>query len=138
MGQPENEYVIWDFQIPGISFDLREGRIVLFKSTLKALQYPDYYRFLFDPGNLRIAVQACGSIDEGARRLPAVIMHEHHAVKNISLVRIVYEACNWNCGLTYRVPGTAVLGERMVTFDLKAALELHEWRLKKQRKSWGK
>ena len=44
-----DEYIAWDFSIPGISFNLDSGRITIFKTTLKAIGYPEFFHFLFSP-----------------------------------------------------------------------------------------
>ena len=136
MKQLDDGFIGWDFNEPGISFNLREGRIILFKSTLQALQHPEYYRFLFDADGLRFAVQVCAMDEKGSHRLPETLNKEHFAAKSMELVRFIYRACNWNRDLTYRIPGAAIPEVRMVTFDLKEALELHEWRLK-ERQTFG-
>lgn len=38
--------IVWNHSDPGISFAAPSGRITIFKTTLKALGYPPYFRFL--------------------------------------------------------------------------------------------
>lgn len=128
--EKENVYVSWDYSTPGISFSLVPGRITIFKNTLEALGYPEYYRFLFDTENRRFAVQVCEIDDEGAHRLPETFLHDHYAIKSMDLVRFVYSTCDWNRKVTYRIPGEVYPAERLVNFNLVGALELHEGRLK--------
>ena len=44
-----DEYITWDFTVPGISFNTDSGRITIFKTTLKAMGYPEFFHFLFSP-----------------------------------------------------------------------------------------
>ena len=125
----EENYVTWDLKQPGISFCLAEGRITIFKSTLDVLGYPEYYRFLFSPEDRLFAVQKCTMSDPGANRL-GKLNQDHYNVKTIDLVRFVYSSCRWNEQITYRVAGVGFPMDGAVQFDLAAAYEIHEWRVK--------
>jgi len=125
------EYKTWDQSVPGISFNAESGRINIFKTTLVAMGYPEYFRFLFSPEDLVFGVEPCGIDDEGAKRLPDEITREHYDIKSISLVRFVYRTCGWQKKLTYRIPGVKyALNSRLVVFDLRKAYEIHEGRMK--------
>ena len=50
------KYITWNYNEPGISFSISAGRINIFKTTLNALRYPPYFRFLFDKDNRKFAV----------------------------------------------------------------------------------
>ena len=52
-----DEYVIWDYTKPGISFNIVSGRITVFKATLEAMHYPEYFHFLFSPEDLIFGVE---------------------------------------------------------------------------------
>ena len=54
-----DEYVIWDYTKPGISFNIVSGRITVFKATLEAMHYPEYFHFLFSPEDLIFGVEPC-------------------------------------------------------------------------------
>ena len=43
-----DEYYTWNHTALGISFMISAGRITIFKTTLAALDYPEYYRFMFN------------------------------------------------------------------------------------------
>ena len=122
-------FISWDIKSPGISFCLNFGRITIFRTTLAALEYPEYYRFLFNPEKRLFAMQICRMDAEGAHRLPEVSEEESCDIKSKDLVRFVYQTCGWKKNLTYRVPGIFVPGERLVHFGLEDALELHQGRL---------
>ena len=125
-----DEYVIWDNASPGISFNIVSGRITIFKQTLVAMGYPEFFRFLFSPENLVFGIEPCGIDDEGAKRLPDEITREHYDIKSIHLVRFVYKTCGWEKRLTYRVAGEKYAPDsNLVLFDLRQAYEIHQGRM---------
>ena len=125
------EYIIWDQSAPGISFNVVTGRITIFKQTLVALGYPEYFRFLFSPEDMFFGVEPCGIDDEGANRLPEEITREHYDIKSIGLVRFVYKTCGWQKKLTYRIAGEKyALDSGLVLFDLSRAYEIYEGRMR--------
>ena len=125
-----DEYTVWDFKAPGISFNLDSGRITIFKTTLKAIGYPEYFHFLFSPEDLLFGIEPCGIDDGGAYRLPENIKDDHHDLKTKNLVRFVYQTCGWKKELTHRIPGELALPDsHTVYFDLRKALEVHEGRV---------
>lgn len=126
----EDRYVFWDLKQPGISFNLTDGRITIFKSTLDIIGYPEYYRFLFSPEDRLFAVQKCGISDPGANRL-GELQQMHFAVKTMDLVRFVYQSCCWKQKITYRVAGVGFREDGTVQFDLTTAYEIHEGRVRK-------
>ena len=126
-----DEYVIWDNTSPGISFNIKTGRITIFKQTLVALGYPEFFRFLFSPEDMVFGIEPCGIDDGGAHRLPDEITREHYDIKSIDLVRFVYRTCGWKKKLTYRIAGEKYAPDRrLVVFDLRRAFEIHEGRMK--------
>ncbi|MBR0392582.1 MAG: hypothetical protein IJK38_09700 [Oscillospiraceae bacterium] len=123
-----DEYIAWDYSSPGISFNVVSGRITIFKQTLVAMGYPEYFRFLFDPEEQFFGIEPCSIDDYGANWLPEEMTREHYDLKSKDLVRFVYRSCGWQKKLTYRIAGT-VDGKR-VYFDLRTAYEIHEGRMK--------
>ena len=122
-------FTAWDYKSPGISFSAMSGRITLFKTTLAALDYPEYYRFLFNPESQMFAMQICGIDDDGAHRLPKADKEGRCEIKSIALVRFVYHICGWKKRNTYRIPGKVCQEERLVSFNLSEALGLYQGRL---------
>ena len=127
----EDEFIVWDFTVPGISFNINSGRITIFKSTLKAIGYPEFFHFLFSPEDRVFGIEPCAIDDGGAYRLPEEITREHYDLKCKDLVRFVYQTCEWKKRLTYRIPGEKYAPDsHTVFFDLSRAMEVHEGRLK--------
>ena len=123
------KYVTWNYNEPGISFSKSEGRINIFKTTLNALRYPSYFRFLFDKDNKKFAVECCDYESAGSHQLPEEIPKDHYNIKSMDMVRFIYQTCNWDIKMTYRIKGIAVPEQKMVVFDLNEALKVREGRL---------
>ena len=122
-----DEYINWDYSVPGISFNVVTGRITIFKRTLEAMGYPEYFRCLFDPDNQFFGVEPCSIDDDGANWLPDELTRDHYDIKSKNLVRFVYKTCGWEKKLTYRIAGT--VDGSLVYFDLQKAYEIHEGRM---------
>ncbi len=128
-----DDYIIWDYSTPGISFNIDSGRITIFKSTLMAMGYPEFFHFRLSPENLVLGIEPCGIDDGGAKRLPETLKRDHYDIKSKGLVRFVFQSCGWTKKLTYRVPGMREAPDgHTVYFDLRQALEVHEGRVKKR------
>ena len=126
-----DEYIAWNLTVPGISFNIDSGRITIFKTTLKAIGYPEYFHFLFSPEDRVFGIEPCKIDDGGAYRLPDELPRDHHDLKSKDLVRFVYQTCGWKKKVTYRIPGEQITPDSsMVFFDLDRALEVHEGRVK--------
>ena len=127
-----DEYITWDPNDPGISFNIDSGRITIFKTTLSTIGYPEFFHFLFNTEDLIFGIEPCEIDDGGAYRLPEHIKNEHHDLKTKDLVRFVYQTCGWKKKLTYRIPGKQMEPySHAVYFNLRNALEVHEGRVKK-------
>lgn len=126
------EYIAWDYTTPGISFSIVSGRITIFKTTLVAIGYPEYYRFLFSPEDMIFGIEPCGIDDGGAHILPKEIPRDHYSIKGMDLVKFVYRTCGWKKKVTYRIPGARKDADsHTVYFDLRQALEVHEGRVQR-------
>ena len=108
----------WENNDLGISFSITYGRITLFRSTLKAMGLPPYFRFLLDSENRQLAIERCGYESNGSQQLPEDSSRDRYELKSMDLVRLVY-----------RIKGIAVPNRSMVVFDLTAALRVQEGRL---------
>lgn len=47
----------------GLTFNVEDGRITIFRSTLEALGWPTHYRFLYNREAKQVAVQNCTAED---------------------------------------------------------------------------
>lgn len=121
------EQTTWDYSDPGISFAISYGRITIFKTTLKALNYPPYFRFLLDTDHKQFGIECCGYESDGSHQLLDVMTREHYDIKSMDLVRFIYETCGWDKKYTYRINGIAMPDHRMIVFDLTTALKVAEF-----------
>lgn len=108
-----------DYSSPGISFDLKNGRIFVYKTTAEAIGHPEYARFMFSPEDRVFGIQSCGIDDEGAHRFR--VSGDQYTVKIMALVRFIYETCGWEKDVTFRAMG--VVRPDAVYFDLKQAVK---------------
>ena len=56
---------IWNQRMLGLTFNVEDGRITIFRSTLEALGWPTHYRFLYNREAKQVAVQNCTAEDAG-------------------------------------------------------------------------
>lgn len=126
----KEEYQSWDYNNPGISFSLMWGRITIFKTTLKALEFPEYIHFMWNADRKKFAIEACGIDDPGGHRLSESKGRESCDVKSLELLRFVFRGCEWKEKVTYRVAGKLNPAKKRVEFDLSEALEIVEGRLR--------
>ena len=125
----EQQYLDWDYSIPGISFCMKSGRFTIFKTTLDVMGYPEYYRFLYNAKERKLAIEPCMIDSQGAYALVNVKKEESYDVSSVDFVRMMYRENRWNRRISYRIAGWAFPEERAVEFDLTAALEIHEGRV---------
>ena len=133
MNVEEQNYIIWDYSQPGISFCLKSGRVTIFKTTLAVMEYPEFYRFLYKPGKRHLAIEPCDMNDPGSYALVNVKQDETYDVNCKDFVRMMYRENGWNHKTSYRIAGIAHPQQRAVEFDLTKALEIHEGRVMENR-----
>ncbi|WP_455124848.1 hypothetical protein [Ruminococcus sp.] len=119
----------WENDDLGISFSVAYGRINVFRTALKALGLPPYYRFLLDSENKTLAVEKCSYKSSGAHQLPEDTSRDRYELKSMDLVRFIYQTCGWDMKSTYRIRGIAVPKRNMVVFDLTTAYRVQEGHL---------
>lgn len=122
------EHIVWNHSDLGISFAASSGRINIFKTTLKALNYPPYFRFLLDTDHKQFGIECCGYESDGSHALPDDYTQEYYTVNSKDMVKFIYQTCGWDKRYTYRIKGIAAPNCRMVVFDLTTALKVAEIR----------
>lgn len=126
----EERFVTWDNTIPGISFNFECGRITIFKTTLAILGFSEFYRFLYNPEALQLAIEACNMDSQGAQALKNINPNESYNIKSIGFVRMLYANCGWERTMSYRVPGISYANQHLVNFKLSNALEILDGKVK--------
>jgi hypothetical protein len=108
--------------VPGISFSQKSGRVTIFRSTLAAIGYPEFYRFLYNPDAHMLAIEPCEMDAPGSY---ALVMSgnksDDYRVVSVDFVRMIFRDSDWDGRKRYRVSGTAYPGDRIVEFNLKEA-----------------
>ncbi len=131
----ERRYVDWDYSVPGISFCEKSGRVTIFKTTLDAIGYPEFYRFLYNADHRKLAIEPCEIDSPGAYALVNVKKDKTYDVSSVDFVRMMYRENRWDRRISYRIAGIAYSKERAVEFDLTKALEIHEGRVAEKAQS---
>ena len=109
---------IWNQRMLGLTFNVEDGRITIFRSTLEALGWPTHYRFLYNREAKQVAVQNCTAEDAGAHKTPKLTVSNSCEIKCVALVRMIYRDMRWNRNNTYRLEGKNVPRQQLVSFDL--------------------
>ena len=84
---------IWNQRMLGLTFNVEDGRITIFRSTLEALGWPTHYRFLYNREAKQVAVQNCTAEDAGAHKTPKLTVSNSCEIKCVALVRISTGTC---------------------------------------------
>ena len=108
---------IWNQRMLGLTFNVEDGRITIFRSTLEALGWPTHYRFLYNREAKQVAVQNCTAEDAGAHKTPKLTVSNSCEIKCVALVRMIYRDMRWNRNNTYRLEGKHPR-QQLVSFDL--------------------
>ena len=111
---------IWNQRMLGLTFNVEDGRITIFRSTLEALGWPTHYRFLYNREAKQVAVQNCTAEDAGAHKTPKLTVSNSCEIKCVALVRMIYRDMQWNQNNTYRLEGKNIPRQQLVSFDLDA------------------
>lgn len=109
---------IWNQRMLGLTFNVEDGRITIFRSTLEALGWPTHYRFLYNRKSKQVAVQNCTAEDAGAHKTPKLTVSNSCEIKCVALVRMIYRDMRWNRNNTYRLEGKSIPRQQLVSFDL--------------------
>lgn len=109
---------IWNQRMLGLTFNVEDERITIFRSTLEALGWPTHYRFLYNREAKQVAVQNCTAEDVGAHKTPKLTVSNSCEIKCVALVRMIYRDMRWNRNNTYRLEGKSIPRQQLVSFDL--------------------
>lgn len=101
---------------------MKSRRVTIFKTTLAVMDYPEFYRFLYNPDTQSLAIEPCEMDAPGAYALVGVKKEETYDVSSIDFVRIMYRANRWNQEISYRVAGIAYPDLKTAVFALRDAL----------------
>lgn len=77
---------IWNQRMLGLTFNVEDGRITIFSSTLEALGWPTHYRFLYNREAKQVAVQNCSAEDAGAHKTPKLTVSNNCEIKCVAML----------------------------------------------------
>ena len=108
-------------EVSRLSFSLKRRRVLIHRSTLRALGLPQNIRFLLNKKKVRVAVQCCEAIDRDIFSVPDLKPSETFEISSINFLKIIYGLAKWDEERTYRVSGTLYKANRIIEFDLMDA-----------------
>ena len=107
----------------GISFSLKRRRVMIHRSTLRALGMPKNIRFLLNMKKKRIAVQVCEAIDRDSFKAPDHFKsYECYEISSLNFLSVVYKMAGWDSDRNYRIKGRLFAENRLVEFELSEAV----------------
>ena len=120
---------MWHAGVLGMTLNVDEGRITIFRSTLETLGWPSHYRFLYNPQMNQIAVQVCSAADAGAHRVGRLNEFSGCEIKCVAFVRMIYKNAKWDKRRSYRMIGNPFPEQRLVSFQIQEALPIENGRV---------
>ena len=75
---------IWNQRMLGLTFNVEDGRITIFRSTLEALGWPTHYRFLYNREAKQVAVQNCTAEDAGGHETPKLTVGSTREINRVA------------------------------------------------------
>ena len=113
----------------GISFSLKSGSILLYKSTLQQLGNPECFRLLLNIQKRTLAVQVCEYGVPGSHRVNKRRDGDgHFCFRSMKFVRLLYDQFGWERNAAYRMMGIAHEDLRLISYNLNTAEKgRYEW-----------
>ena len=108
----------------GISFSLKRHCVLIYHDTLRALQKPEFFRFLINENERKLAIEVCNFGNDGFHVVPNFDKKDaksSYKIYSLEMLRMVYVMCGWSVEDTYRVIGHLYPEEQIVEFELKDA-----------------
>ena len=113
----------------GISFSVKHGEVLLYKSTLEQLGNPECVRLLLNIEKKTLAVQVCEYGAPGSHQVTKRSRgYQYFRFRSMTFVRLLYDQFGWNRNAAYRVFGVAHEDMKLVSYDLSLAEKgRYEW-----------
>ena len=106
----------------GIAFSRKSARVLVYKSTLRALGHPSYVRLLPNPSRRRLALQVCAKEEMGAIRIPkSKSKGKPVLICSLVIQRILWDIGGWEKDRNYRIYGRHFPKNEIVEFRLEDA-----------------
>jgi len=91
--------------------------------VMETLGNSEFNRFWLDEKGKKLAMQACGMNDKGAKRVADNQRNKCWKVSCLDLVKMIYTLCGWNRNKLYWIEGNYYQNEALVEFKLEEAVE---------------
>lgn len=110
---------------PMVLIDMAKNRIRIHRTTLSALQQPEYILLIVNPEEKHIGIMPGQLSDPGAHRVktPSVLGKNCYELYSAALTRKLRQVCaDWQPAGKYRIEGTLIPGEHLVRFPMEDAV----------------
>lgn len=109
-----------------ISFSLKRRRVLIHRSTIRALNMPQNIRFLLNTAKNRVVIQSCEPIDRDNFAVPDFNSVCQFEISSINFLNVVYKMAKWDSEKTYRVEGKHYEANHLVEFDLRRSVQISD------------
>lgn len=109
-----------------ISFSLKRRRVLIHRSTIRALNMPQNIRFLLNTAKNRVVIQSCEPIDRDNFVVPDFNTVCQFEISSINFLNVVYRMAKWDSEKTYRVEGKHYETNHLVEFDLRRSVQISD------------
>lgn len=110
---------------PMVLIDMAKNRIRIHRTTLAALQQPEYILIIVNPEEKHIGIMPGKLSDPGAHRVktPSVLGKNCYELYSAAFTRKLRQVCaDWLPAGKYRIEGTVIHGELLVRFSMEDAV----------------
>ena len=109
-----------DYKV-GMSLSWNNMRILIYKKALKALGWPKYIRFLFNPREKKICIQASKFSDQDSVVLPNYVRRKKCELNSVNMILLIWALYGLEKEKTYQLNGIAHKGYNLVEFNVSEA-----------------
>jgi len=113
-----------------ISFYLDCSTLRVFINAVRRIGSPTYVRFLLNPDDFRMAMEAYDKKELTSFKVPQKLFSDSKGtsmrIHSKRLCSLLAMRMGWNVTKSYRIPGDIFLKHQMVIFDLSKAVVLNE------------
>ena len=105
----------------GVSLAYNNFRIRIYEKTMEAINAPEFFCFLLNEKDKRLALCPCSMNDAGAYRNRGLLDGREYVLNSSGLIKYLYQMMNWDKKYSYLLKGEYNVEKRIVEFDLKKA-----------------
>ncbi len=114
---------------PALVIDLKYMAIRIHRSTLEALENPEYIELLVSPSLSTLAIRASSKTTTAQRinrqkldTSQSIMLYSTPLVQNILNI-----SPDWEIGCKYKMVGIAIPDRSMIVFEMRKARKIHEY-----------